>query len=251
MTELNTELGSNQEPVDAQAEIMVPQSKVNKIVGAKLQEGHQKGFNQGYNQALQELQQTAAPAQQQNAVAPSFQAAPAQNPQQMGGMSQLSHGDIDKMIQDKLVHHQNEARAQAHKEYADAESNRIRSELAIKVNDAKKEIPDYDSVVNNVDWSHYPKALAMSNSVDNAGHVLYHLAKNPRELELLNNTFSPHVGMMEIRNLSGSIKGNTTAVAKKKDMPQEPIDQVIGSGASADSGLSTVDDFRNQPGLRA
>jgi len=236
-------------------EKMVPQTKVNDLIGAKKKEF----FQQGYNQALKELntnmqaqgnfsqpmQQPANFAQQ----TPQFT-----QPTSVGGMQQQSPEDLEKIFSKVFDDKQKALQEQNMKAYHQQEANRIVNELETKKNDARKDIPDFDNVVNRVDWTQIPEVIPYLNTVDNAGHVMYDLANNFGKLNKLVTSVrsnSPQfITMGEVRDLSNSIRGNQAANTKKANTPPEPIDQITGSGNTSDSGQMNIDDLRNQDWLR-
>ncbi|NIV16247.1 MAG: hypothetical protein GWN62_34825, partial [Aliifodinibius sp.] len=71
------------------------------------------------------------------------------------------------------------------------------SELTAKVTDAQGRYNDYDDVTSKVDFSQIPEILEYANHADNAGDVLYDLAKNPAKIATL-RSLTPNLAVMEI-----------------------------------------------------
>jgi hypothetical protein len=224
MTENQPDVQDNNEQI---AEKLLPQSQVNDLVGTAKSKGYQKG----YQQAMAELQN------QQN--------------QGMGGMAArsnpvdhgLSQDAVQQMIADELSKHQQVLNDNATRAQQEAEGRRILNELAMKVNDAKGRYDDFDDITSKVDFSKIPEVLHYSNLADNAGDVLYDLAKNPGKIGTL-RALTPELAALEVKRLSDSIKANQQA--SNRQVPPEPMGQVKPSSVGMDSGVKTLRDYKRQ-----
>ena len=118
---------------------------------------------------------------------------------------------------------------------------------------------DFEEVTKEVPYTQFPGLLAASNSVDNAGDVLYHLGKNPSKMRELASSFQPvidpytghqvanpmaAVAMKELRQLSESMRNNE--LAKEKGRPGEPLNQIRPSNVKTDSGSSSIKQLRSK-----
>jgi hypothetical protein len=199
-------------------EEMLPKSEVTKKIG--------QSFNKGYEKAMAELQQQQqAPQQQSPGIG-------------MGGMSQDS---VQRMIADELTKHQAAQQEQIQRAQQEAEGRRILTELQAKVKDAEGRYPDFHEVTNQVDFTKIPEVLHYSNLADNAGDVLYDLAKNPGKIGTL-RALPPELAALEVRRLSDSIRANQQA--SNRQAPPEPLGQVKPSSVGMDSGARTVKDYK-------
>lgn len=199
-------------------EQMVPQSKVNELVGAAKHKGYQK--------ALAELTQTNQAPQ-----APSVG---------MGGMSQE---DIRRAVADEMHKHLQTQQAEALKAQQEAEGKRIMQEIHGKVTEAAQRIPDFEDVTSKVDWREIPEVLHYANQSGVAtGDVLYDLAKNPSKIATL-RSLPPGLALNEIRKLSNSIQTNMAAT--QTNAPPEPLGQTKPSNVGVgNDGKLTVRDYK-------
>ncbi len=196
-------------------EEMMPKSEVTKKIG--------QSFNKGYEKAMAELQQQ--PQSQSSGL----------------GMGNMSQDSVQRMIADELSKHQQALQDQAQKAQHEAEGRRILNELQVKVNDAKSRYPDFNEVTDQVDFTKIPEVLHYSNLADNAGDVLYDLAKNPGKIGTL-RALPPELAALEVKRLSDSIRANQTA--QNRQTPPEPMGQIKSSSVGMDTGARTVKDFK-------
>lgn len=221
----------------AEAEKLVPQSTVNGLIN--------KGFHQGYTKAKAELaqQQQQVPQQMQQQM-PQQQAQVAQQAS-MGGVNQT---DLHKLVAEhaaaEFTKHRDAYIKEQQQAMQNAEAQRQLTQLKGKVDDAQKRYPDFDEVTSQVDFSHpdVQRVLHYANTVDNAGDVLYDLAKNPSKIATL-LALPPQLATQEVRKLSGSIVQNQQALASPK--PNEPLSQTRPSNVGVDTGApKTVADYK-------
>jgi hypothetical protein len=218
-------LGSAQ-AAQAPTESMVPQGKVNELVGSAKQKGYQKALDE-----IREQQQLLA--QQPSNQAPNNSTA-------------NNNVDLASLIDSRLGEFQKQQQAQHQEAAAQAEAHRILSELAAKTEDAKKRYSDFDEKVGSIAgaFESAPQLLHYANTVDNSGDILYDLANNPTKIANLAKLgeMNPQLALMEIQRLSSSIKQNQNAAPA----PASPdaLRPVKSSNVGTDNGNLSVRDFK-------
>lgn len=203
------------------AEKMLPQSHVNSLIG----DAKEKAKQAGYNQALAELNQRQSQTQM---------------PSQMGGFSQ---DDVRRVIAEEMAKVQQRAHEEALRTQQESEGKRILNELSTKINDAKTRLPDFDDITGAVNWAHIPEVLHYANMADNAGDVLYDLAKNPAKIATLRG-LTPDLAALEVKKLSSSIKQNQSGL--DANVPQSPLGQFKPSNVGIDKRPSTASDYASR-----
>lgn len=214
-----------------QQEKMIPQSKVNEIVQSRLakdREALSRKQEQEVQQTYQEPASTETP-----------------------DIGQAVASELDKRLAD-MQRQQQEAQA-------NAEAQKLIESLQTKIEAAASKYEDFEEVTKEVPYTQFPGLLAASNSVDNAGDVLYHLGKNPSKMRELASSFQPvidpytghqvanpmaAVAMKELRQLSESMRNNE--LAKEKGRPGEPLNQIRPSNVKTDSGSSSIKQLRSK-----
>jgi len=212
-------------------EKMIPQSKVNEIVQSRLakdREALSRKQEQEVQQTYQEPASTETP-----------------------DIGQAVASELDKRLAD-MQRQQQEAQA-------NAEAQKLIESLQTKIEAAASKYEDFEEVTKEVPYTQFPGLLAASNSVDNAGDVLYHLGKNPSKMRELASSFQPvidpytghqvanpmaAVAMKELRQLSESMRNNE--LAKEKGRPGEPLNQIRPSNVKTDSGSSSIKQLRSK-----
>lgn len=198
------------------AESVVPKVFAEDEVNRIRQETAKKSFQTGYEKARNELQ-AQAPVETQTEQ-------PANNYQQ---------AQIDPRVFQEMMDKEMQRRSELDKQRQIEEQGRqILNSIGNKAQTAAKEIPDYDDVTGKVNWGQIPQVLGYADHVDNGGHVLYHLAKNPSHIGSI-LSLPPDLAVSEIRRLSDSLKINQAA--KNYDMPPEPLGRIPTSTAGVSS----------------
>jgi hypothetical protein len=201
---------------------LLSQDAVNELVG----NAKAKGYQKGYQEALDTLKPTA----------------PAQSVQQPSVQNNAS-GDVTDIVRREFTRLQQEDASRRVREQQEADGKRILGELQTKVTAAQQKYPDFDDVTKHVDFTQVPEVLHYANLVDNAGDVLYDLAKNPSHIGTL-RSLPPALAAQEVRKLSDSIKANENAVANMPNA-REPRSQIKSSPVQTTSdGNMSVRDFR-------
>lgn len=228
----------------SQEEQMIPQSKVGKIAkGAK-----EEGYAKGYQAAMAELnnQQQSQSAQQ----VPQQQYQPPGLQQSMGGVPQFTPEMEEQMR--RIV---NEQTAEMRR---DDLGRQIHNDFMSKMDAASAKYSDFKDVVGPLekDISANPEVMAklviMINGMDNAGDIMYDLAKNPHKvgtLVTLSHT-APNLAQSQLAALSASIKNNHDAQSQVTNV-NEPVGQLKPSPAKgADSGSMSAKDLKKMDYLR-
>lgn len=208
----------NVQPETAQeaTEKMIPQSEVNKLVGAAKQRGYEK----------------AVQSQQQSASAPAI--------------------DVDQLKQELYSGWEQKQRAEQEARQKELEEQQAQQmyanmiqELQGKLQNVGEKYSDFKEVIApySQDFQDNPHVLMYMNSVDNADDVMYELAKKPDKMALL-MTAPYSTAQQIVRRISESVKQNEAAKANFQD-PGKPLSQVKPSNVGVDSGeRPTLKDFK-------
>lgn len=210
----NQATGSEQ----TQAEKMLSQSEVNRIVAGRLKEQERR------------LQQQYAPQQ------PVAQ----QQAQTMGGISQPSQTDLQQMIRQ-------EAMNMARMEHA----NKVAQSYSQKINSEMNSDPEFAELYSELNIESHPDMVFLVNDLDNTAAVVKDMAKNPgkfAQVMMLARGGNQQLAFKELKKLSDSIKANDAA--KKQTIPPAPLSQMKPSHLSAGDGKLTVKDFKANPKYR-
>ena len=228
---LNEQEAAIPQAAPAQQQPMLPQSEVNRIV----KQEKEAALKKGYDRAMAELQ-----AQQQSQPA-------AQQP--MNQMNQPPSGqnvqDWRQMMSEELDRREQQARAERERAEQEAYTKQVLNSIHNKALQAKQEIPDFDEVTSQVDFGQLPDILGLADTVDNGGHVLYELAKNPSKIGALRGlSGSPALQVREIKRLSDSLKQNVQA--QNTRLPGEPLSNLQPSKAGVSSGEPSLKDLKRR-----
>lgn len=207
-------------------EKVVPQSKVNEIVGAVKRDAYEK--------ATRDFEaQLASPNADQGQTQVS-QPPPVENAQPSNNDEFMAK--FDQEVNRRVA--MSEAQNQLEKFNHVVEGGRGKHE-------------DFDAVVGQLNIVDNPYLIDLANKVENGGEVLYELAVNPAKfagVAVLARNNSYTLAEKEFNKLSKSIKANESAMQQPK--AQEPLSQISPSNTGTDNGLNTVSDYRSQPWLR-
>lgn len=235
--EINSEGLTNSDAVShaETSEKFVPQSKVNELIKEKIQSAKEKG----YRQALEDFQKSSDSVSVGNNSAHSRSAG-------------VDEGSIKKIVSEALQDNQAKMQEQIRAQQAQQVHQQTVSELAGKINDAAKKIPDYADTLSQVgNFAEAPAILHYANKVDNAGEVLYELAKYPHkaaQIISLINAGTPTIAESLLRNLSKSIKDNNQSSGDK--LPDEPLSQLrpsnIGIGKAQSDASNLASKFKGK-----
>lgn len=122
-----------------------------------------------------------------------------------------------------------------------------------KVEQGKAAYEDFDEITKDFDPTAFPQLTFLLAGIDNAGDVLYDLAKNPLKLAGLDRLAekNPRQAQNELLKLSKSIIDNRQAQADAQSQNvAEPLDRLQPSRVSGSNGKMGIRDLRNQSWLR-
>lgn len=220
----------NQMPVDAavaavtqEAERMLPQSKVNELVGNARREAAEKAAQR----AVDEYKR-----QQQSHYSNS------------DSSTQSSDDHFERKTLEILDKQKAEWERQQQERYLTETAQRIVNTYNQKIESGKEKYQDFEEVVNRVDMRDFSNIVQLlAEHVDNASDVLYDLAKRPAKLDELDRLFErkPQYAISEVKRLADSIKANEQA--GKGRTSNSPLSQQRPSNTGTDSGgaLSMTD----------
>lgn len=217
----------------AQNERMIPQSEVNKLVQGAKQNAILK--------ARQEFEmEQAARAQQQSLQSMSPQ--PGQNASQQGNADEIYQQFMErfnKELQQRQIEQELEA---------------MKSNYANRLEQGRAAYGDFKEVMENFEPADFPQLTYLVSGIDNGGHILYELAKNPSKLVYLNTLSkeSPRMARAELAKLSQSIAANNAALEEAQGMEgvAPPLDQLQPSRVSGSNGKMSIRDLRAQSWLK-
>jgi hypothetical protein len=209
-----------------QQEKMLSQNDVNSMIAGAKRKAYDKGLEVGRSNQGQPTQQPIA----NNTGAGLGES-------QISSMIESKMAEMAKQQQENLVMQNNRDQA-----------NRIVADLTSKMEAAKQNIPDYEEAMSSVNnFNDVPAILASVHTLDNAGEVLHHLAKNPKDIPVLDALARgiPGAATAELKKISDRLKQNENG--KKSAYAPEPISQIetnirdgIGSGTP-----QSIADFKN------
>lgn len=235
---------------------LLPQDKVNDIVGHAKREAYEKGRRDSLAEMKiaqeQAAQNQQAQAQQQSMQQQPVQAAPPQTMQQQAPQGVQSHSpdDIQRIIDQRLQQHLAAQQETHAKQMADAEWQQTVGQFISKASPGMQTVPDFKEKVNNLNLENNRHILRLLNTVDNVPQVVEELDKNPSKLVTLDNLcrMNPNQAIMEMQRLSKSINANQAALQQAS--ANEPLSQVKPSNVAPDDGSRTIKDMRKQSYLR-
>jgi len=191
----------------------IPKEEATRIIGDQRKEAFEKGYSKAREEALK------------NSSSDGNQAS--------AKTSQKADVDIDEVVNKRIQEFQQkleqeaQAKTRQHEEELQKQQvAKMAEEMVPKIQAAEKEYADFNEVTSNVNFGAYPEILAASNGVDNTGHVLYELAKNPGKLAVIDNLMakgSQKAAMAELRKLSNSIKQNQVSNSKRTPTPLNSV----------------------------
>lgn len=134
-----------------------------------------------------------------------------------------------------------------------AQMTQVANNYLQKVAQGKAAYEDFDEVTKDFDPTAFPQLTFLLSGIENAGDVLYDLAKNPLKLAGLDRLAekNPRQAQNELLKLSKSINDNKQAQAEAQTQNvAEPLDRLQPSRVSGSNGKMGIRDLRNQPWLK-
>lgn len=209
---------------------MVSQDLVNKIVGREKAKAYESGKREAEEKYQRDLEALSVKQEQHNAVVPRDVDANA--------IYQQVQERFNKEMQDKQLEHQ---------------MKQVANNYLAKVEQGRTAYNDFDDVTKDFDPTAFPQLTFLLSGMDNAGEVLYDLAKNPLKLAGIDRLAekNPRQAQSELLKLSKSISDNRQAQADSQNQNvAEPLDRLQPSSVSGSNGKMSIRDLRNQPWLR-
>lgn len=208
------------------AEKMVPQSKVNELVGRAKAEAAERA-----------RAEYSAPQYGANTT-PS-----------MSGMQQTPT-DIERMVAEGIEKHTQQLQQQAYQEKQEKEATDVVESFVSKIATAKEKYPDFEDKVAKLDLTKMPFLVPLANHMENTVDVMYELANNPLKAHSLHEFArgNPQGAMAAMQQLSASLKQNANALAAPR--ANQPLSQIQPSPTGTDNGVRTVSDLRKSDFLR-
>ncbi|WP_438967271.1 hypothetical protein [Flavobacterium sp.] len=195
--------------------------------------GKEKAYKKGYEAALAEFSKNNVENNNSESI-----------PQSIQNSSSPSNFDENRyrsMISEEMRKlHEEEAKKQEQK-LLEENARRLFSELHQKVEMAKSRYPDYDEVTKVLNIQEIPEILAYANEADNAGDILYDLAKNPSKIATL-RSLPPQLAIHEINKLSNSIKTNQEGSKESPHRP--PLEQLKPTSVNHGDAPLTLRDYK-------
>ncbi len=236
MTEDLEDVIQDVEPVaDAKPEVEEPKKSFTSDVVKKVVEREKaKAFERGKREALMELQQQQQMPDEQ-------QAAPQQAPQQqggnLGGMSQMSQSDIERMIAER-------APLALQQHVQELQQKQMVNTFVEKMQLAEQQHPGLEQELNNLNYNdpRMHSFIAMANQMENTGDIMKEVLDNPSKMESLLNMAhnQPYQAQKAMKSLSDSIKTNQTAKAEEVSA-RDPMSQIKSSTTSGTKEMSQHD----------
>ena len=219
----NVPRGTSETASAPEPEKMLPQSKVNELVGRTRQEERER-MRREY-----ESRQIAQPAAQPQQT---------QDPS-IGGVSQLNEDRVRQLY-----------REEAERQALGVLNNRVATDFVSKLDAAKTKYQDFEKVTEDLKIMNLPmNYVHLFNEFDNAGDMLYDLGKNPEKLgQIVPLFYDQNLARRALKKLSDSIKTNEIAVKQPQANP--PLSQISPSPTGVDNGKMNVSDLRRQPWAR-
>lgn len=221
------------EDTPQEQEPMIPQSKVNEIVGKVRKEAHEKALID----AQAKLTPSTATMHNNGASVG------------MGGMPNLSEDQVQALI-DKAEQARNERYQES---LINEQAAKIGNHLKQRFEDGEKNIPGFKELTQNVNLPAMADVLGLLYEHANGfeEHALHELLSHPQKLGNLMSLqkVAPGVAVNMVKELSQSIRNNRSAL--NAEQPPEPLSQAQPSAVStADNGKAAVRDLRSNKSYR-
>jgi hypothetical protein len=205
----------------AEPEKMLPQSKVNELVGRTRQEERERVKREYESKIISQ---------------------PTEQNQNFGGVTQLSEERVRQLYREE----------EKQKELV----NKLQtgaSELISKIKTGKEKYQDFDEVTKHLkldELSIDSPFVHYVNEFDNAADMIYEFGKNPEKLGSVVLLFNDYnLTRIALKKLSDSIKSNE--LATKQPKANSPLSQISSSPTGVDNGKQTIADLRKQTWLKA
>lgn len=174
----------------------------------------------------------------------------------MGGMQQQSPAFDEEALlvkaTERMQQQMNEQREAYEREQQRLQVDEIAKSYLEKMAAGKELYDDFEDVTQDFSPAEFPQVTIMASQYDNLPDIMYELGKNPRKLVDLHALAlsSPKMAKKEMQKLSASIKDNQSALANNVKSPS-PLNKLKSSArAGQDTGKRTISDMRKDPRYR-
>lgn len=227
---MSEELVSNNDSLDASVQAVASNVSENNSAGngdefvtlskAELAAQHNKyvqlGFAKGKEKAKQELGSVAQPVTPTDDVQARIDAALA-------------------AAEEKRQREIQEAQEAQQAAKAREEASRVVNEVAPKIKDAEQKYADFNDIVGPAGFADRNfDMVAIANQVDNAGDILYDLAKNPEKIRVLRDLAeTPALLKRKLKSMSESLKNATSAQEIVKPIDNDEPSYIVSGEKSS------------------
>lgn len=191
----------------------------------------QKAYEKGRREAMAELESQQAQMQPQAQVP---QSAPS-----LGGMTQMTNEQIDKMIAERMPQ-----ALQSHVQ--EIQTRQLVDSFVTKMQAAEQKHPGLNEKLSELDYKTMAPLVELANNMPNTGDVMKELIDNPMKMGSLMTLLytQPKLAHREMMNLSNSIAQNEAAKAEEAQA-RNPMSQIKSSmNAGMDNGKPSIADFK-------
>lgn len=195
----------------------------------------QKAFEKGRQEAMQELMAQQQQQQQQ----------PMDQGGNLGGMTQMSQEDIQRMIQEEATR---ATQAHIQGQLAEMKQQQMVNSFVQKMQVAEQQYPGLEQELNQLNYSdpRIHSFIGMVNDMENTGDIMKEVLDNPYKLSQILSDIQdqPYLAQKNLQKLSLSIKQNQQAKVEEAQA-RDPYSQLKPSTqAGMDNGDMSVSDYR-------
>lgn len=217
----------------APTEKMLPQTEVDKLVIREKYKAAQEAKREAeaeYQRQLEAIQQQSAQQKQRNQEVP----------------REVDADALYQQVQERFNKEMQERQLQQ-------EMSTVANNYLSKMKLGKDAYHDFDDITKDFDPTAFPQLTYLVSGLENAGDIVYELAKNPSKLVTLDTLAqrAPKQAQAELLKLSASIKDNQTASREAgNNQVSAPLDQLQPSRISGSNGKKSIQDLRFEDYLR-
>lgn len=228
---------SSEHPNKPNGSKILDQNTVNDLV----REGKEKAYKKGYEAALTQISQNSPEEKEGNSTVKNQEGDSSSygNPNN----SAFDEDRMRSMLSEEVRRMHSEEQEKQQQKALEENARKLFNELSQKVENAKGRYSDYDEVTKVLNVQEIPEILAYANEADNAGDILYDLAKNPSKIATLRG-LPPHLAISEVHRLSNSIKTNQKGAQESPHTP--PIQQLKPTSVNHGDAPLTLKDFKRK-----
>lgn len=220
-----------EQPVEA--EKMLSQSQVNKIVQhekAKAAQAASREAQENYQRELEAIQAKTQQQTQRNEQVP-------------------RDTDVNALYQQV----QERFNAEMQQKQLQQQMSDVANTYLSKMQKGRDAYEDFEDVTKDFDPTAFPQLTFLVAGIDNAADVIYDLSRNPLKLASLDRLAekNPRQAHAELLKLSGSIAENKQAQADANSQQvSPPLDRLQPSRVSGSNGKMSINDLRSQSWLK-